>query len=661
MISLLADIIDAGLDVVRPLERLTPSAFAARYRDVNTKPFPGPWDNENGPYLIDVMDAGQERLERGLKGLILMKSAQGGGTDAIGINLKLWCMTYYPGPYLYLTARDDTAEELSRDRWDHVLATCEPLKKKRLDGKDKIAKKRFTDSTLQFAGARSPNNYISDPRRGVTFDEIDSILGELPDGSDVIATIDERMSMIRESGATFLHVLAHPTTKDRGAGELYYDLSDQRRGHVKCPHCGAWMAPKWEHVRVVPHPNQAEAEAAFDPSCYVFFAPCCGAECDESDRQKMILEVRQRSVLAPEVAATKRWIGVHFWQFFYRSMTVFNIAEKFVAAKIKQRSGDDSNMRTFYNKVLGDVFNAQEKDVTIEVLEKLAPPEGHSASFVRGTVPAEVQWLTAGQDSRLDELHWIVMGWGLVRDAGLPAAAPPALCGWLVDWGVLPGPRRLDPTRQTLRAGDLFVFDQVLYGQFWPSVDGALQHPVAQGLHDSGWQPAAVYEYCRAHHGVAFPSKGAAEDDRSKKPPVTWTGALKWKVGTEEATDPSLKRADLNTFHLKNAFFSLTEGEFITPAGVRRPRLTIPRDYEGLVLAHLASERLIRDERGRRKWVKRGANHWLDCAVMAYAVALNLHAAMPPETNTEAAIAAQASAREKVRERSPRKIRRHYR
>lgn len=624
-------------DAVRPLEEIVPSAWAARYRHVDGGPFPGQWLNDNAPYLVGWMDSVKECMDRDKKGVVGMKCAQAAGTEAMGVNAIGWLITYYPGPYLYLTAIDETAEELSRDRWVHVLNTCAPLKKKHLRGKshgEKILVKRFTDAKLVLSGSKSPNKYISNPYRGYVLDEHDSVMETLPDGADPLATLDKRRAAWGETGKTIGITLAHPTTIDRGAGKLWYNESDQRRCHVVCPHCEQWIAPSWSHIKASARAGQSAAQAERDPSCYAFACPgtterACGAIWSDSDRLSAIRVVEQRSTLPPEVAATKAWIGVHFWAFFLRSGgSVHNLAAEYVAA-----IDEPGKMRAFFNKTLGDVYEDKDQDVTLEAWQDLIPEEGSPGAYRVGTVPPEVQWLTAGQDSRLDELHWAVWGWGYVRSE----SSAPLLCGWLVDAGVLAGPRRIDKNRSTVDASDLFVFDQVLYSRTWDRVGGGLAVPVWQALHDSGMWHTAVYEYCRTKKGRGFPSRGGNDDDRSKAPACKWSDPPAWIIGTEKVTDPELRRADLNTYRLKCDLAGDVEKRFADSKGAKRSRLALPHDAGAIVdeqgvslLAHLSSERLIR-EKGRRRWTRRGPNHWWDCLVMARAAALNVAAAIENE------------------------------
>jgi phage terminase large subunit GpA-like protein len=252
------------------------------------------------------MDAVQEALAT-RRDLLVMKQAQGGVTDALGINVVAWLLVHHPGPILYLTNVDKTAEELVHDRWDSVIAQWEPLRKKNLaeqapgrkGAKDRLLVKRFTDAKLVLGGSRALSQFLSNPYAVVVFDELDSCQDEMGDGSDPIELVRRRMAAFAEARDVVMIAFAHPSERDRGAAKIYYEHSDQRRGHVVCPHCGSWVAPLWKHVRPFAREGQTQLQAERDPSCYALVAACCGVTLSNADRLKMIQRVEQRI----------RWLG----------------------------------------------------------------------------------------------------------------------------------------------------------------------------------------------------------------------------------------------------------------------------------------------------------------------------------------------------------------
>jgi phage terminase large subunit GpA-like protein len=301
------------------------------------------------------------------------------------------------------------------------------------------------------------------------------------------------------------------------------------------------------------------------------------------------------------------------------------------------------------NKDLGEPLDDSEQEAPIAAWESLL-----SGDYSLGEVPPEVQFLTSGQDSKLTDLHWSVWGWGLVRTA----AGVTLLCGWLVDAGVEPGPAMHDRARKGMDASDLAVFDGVIYDRFWPRRAGDGHLAVDQGLHDSGWQPAAVYDYARApgpQKGRAYPSKGAGEDSRSKAPLVRWVPSPTWRVTdargqVQVVTDATLQRADMNTYALKSDLLGWPTSRFAPAAGEPRARLVLPADTPPEMLQHLASERLVVDKDTKKKvWKKFGANHWLDTAIMAYAAAKQLEPHLEGKTRDEAVAGVQRADQDKNR------------
>lgn len=651
-----ADLFASAAEVLRPVQIVKPSVWVDGFRPVTFGPYAGTlWDNTISPYLIDVMDAAAEALAT-RRDLLVMKMAQGGVTDALGINVVAWLLVHHPGPILYLTNVDKTAEELVHDRWDSLLRTWEPLKKRHLSAqpgwakaKDRLLVKRFVDAKLALGGSRALSQFLSNPYAVVVFDELDSCQDEMGDGSDPIELVRRRMAAFAEARDVLMIAFAHPSERDRGAAKIYYEESDQRRGHVVCPHCGSWVAPLWKHVHVFPREGMTALQAERDPTCYELVAACCGARLSNADRLRMIQRVEQRSTLTPEEAAKKRWIGLHVWHLFSRRLGQVELLARSHVAGLD----NPGVKRVFVNKDLGEPLDDSEQEAPIAAWEALLVDD-----YSLGQVPAEVQFLTSGQDSKLTDLHWSVWGWGLVRTA----AGVTLLCGWLVDAGVEPGPAMHDRARKSMDASDLAVFDAVLYDRTWPRRAGGGHLAVDQGLHDSGWQPAAVYDYTRApgpQKGRAYPSKGAGEDSRSKAPLVRWVPSPTWRVTdargqVQVVTDASLQRADMNTYQLKNDLLGWPTSRFAPAVGEPRARLVLPSDTPPELLQHLASERLVVDQDTKKKaWKKFGANHWLDTAIMAYAAAKQLEPFLEGRTRAERLEAARSAPPPPPRRRTP--------
>lgn len=611
----IGDLLEAALEVTRPFPRMAPSEFASRFRVLKegTTARPGPWSNDVFPYLGPIMDAVEEAIESG-RNLILMKSAQGGGSEAI-INALCWLLTYYPGPALYLISKDELASEFGRDRFAPMCETCEPVARKHLSGKthgEKIQTKRFIDGKLVIAGGRSVLNLQSQPYRIVIIDEVDSLLDEMKDG-DPVKLAEVRTDAFSEFGPTIIIAFAHPSSKDRGAGKLYYGRSDRRRGFIVCPHCSGEFWLQWAHVKVLPQDGEDEAAAARNPDAYRYVTPCCAVELTDAQRLAAVRQVRQRTTLDPVEARRKKWIGLHFSQLYSKAL-------RWLADEYIQGLDDPSIAKVFRNKREGDVYEvAESENVDAEAWRAcitLPRWTNDPASYHRGEVPSEVAYLTAATDHNSTHLHWMVWGWGL-----LPARGGERVpCGWLIDWGEI----ERNPPVLSLEAVDLAQFDPLIYTRKWTRADG-LELKVSLGGHDSGWLPNGVYEYSRRRPKRAIPTKGGSSEEA---PLIRWGKPPVYLVNGIEVRDPELRFAVLNTFTAKRSLYGLVSRRFDlerdgAPPERDRWRLHLPIGTEDQVIEQLSNEYLAQEKK-RLVWKKRGPNHFADCAMQAFVLARNL-------------------------------------
>lgn len=646
-------LLEGAAEILRPIERLRPSAFAAEYRHLKpgTTHAPGRWSNEVFPFLVPVMDAVEEAITTGRRGVVAMKAGQIGGSEAI-INAVAWLKTYYPGPMLYLISKEETAREFGRERFGYLIDTCDPLRKRALRGRlegELVHTKRFVDGKLVVAGGRSVLNLETTPYRFVIIDEYDSLQDEILGRGDPLSNAEIRTDAYASLGASTLVIaFAHPTTKERGAGRLYYERSDQRRAFVKCVHCGDeknWLS--WEHVKVLPEGEESADAAARDPRRYHYVAPCCGAEISDGERSVMAARTVQHSTLPEAQARAAPWIGLHISQLYAANKPLLFLAEKWI-----EGLDEESRRRVFVNKRLGDTYEPAQRETTAEDWRGcIVVPrrEGDPEAYALGQVPPGVQFLTAGQDSRTVELHWSVWGWGLVRDAG----DFPHLCGWLVDCGVVE--REYTPT---IEAGDLAVFGGLIYDRGFARLGTDDVLYVRQGLHDSGWCPVAAYGYCLTQLGRAAPAKGASEDSASVAPPIRWGAPPTWRVGIQTVSDPRMRLALLNTYLLKESLFGLVGKRFDRGRGLgMATRIKLPADVPERFIAESSSEHLTQTKGRAWTWAARGPEHFSDCNIMAYAAALQLNPFLGGRTREDHVESqeqrAQADQRRRLAERQP--------
>jgi len=622
---------DAYAAAIEPPEDLSPSEFAEKHRvlhEVYCSERPGRWSNDVFPYQRHVMNAGAEAIRTGKRGVCLLKAGQGGGTDAM-ITLQCWLKVHLPGPQLFMTSTDYAAEEFGRERFWPIVHDMEPLRAKLLGGREAVSVLRFSDGKIQLCGGQSVFRLQSTPYRVVVLDELDSIDDNLAGAGDPLRLAEVRTDSF--TGQTLILAYAHPTTKDRGIGKLYFESSDQRRGFVTHA-CGAEFWLQWEHVKFT-DPT--------DPRTASYCCPACGAAISDGERVGMIQRMFYRSVLPPEVAARRRWIGLAMSQLYYPAKTILSIAERWVECQ-----EDENQKQVFQQKVLGEPIEHKVQDVKIESLRSLvvvSRRQNDPEYYGRGEVPKWVRFLTAGHDSKKTQLHYAIWGWGLRRSIDGNVHE----CGALIDWGIIP--RKFLPT---FEAAEFHVLDAPIYNKIYGSNTSDRTWMVKMCGHDIGYDPTQIplATYVRSWPGRAVMTKGAALTATSacNAPPVRPGNPLRFKGPDGEwVVDEGSKPLLVNTYMLKCQWFgwanpaSQIEVKDMTPAGqvgtMKVNRLLFPHDVDAEFLRQSANEELVKGERkGELVWHRKGPNHYADCNIGALACFHELGPFMKGQTAEEA-------------------------
>lgn len=637
-----ADLYRAYAAAVRPFEYCLPSEWAERYRVMTpslSPEAPGKWSNRYFPVLGPLMDAIAAAVDAGKIGVVIMKSAQGGGSAAVE-NVVGWFLDNYPGPGLYIHATQDMARQWGRDHFGSMIDGIPHWRAQEIPGRRAMLKLRCVKFSLTLAGGQSKFNYQSNPYRIVVIDEVDSVKDAFRDEGDPVKIAVQRTTSFR--GKTIIIAFAHPTTSERGAGELYYRDSDQQRAFVVCPHCKIERQLCWTEgtdrqageqvarVKSVPHERQTREDALADPTTYGLWCPC-GCEITDSQRwQTLAAGVVYRNTLAPEMAARMPWAGLHFSQLYYPNKTILKLAHEWVACL-----NNEDAKKVFIQKSLGECYEATvSKTSALDWRRLVSVPRfaGDPDCYERGEIPNEVQYLTAGVDSRGSEFHWIIWGWGLRRTASKATA----LCGWLIDWG---NPKRSnipkdDDDRFIFTEGDYWIFDMILFERQFQRRDGQYMR-IDLVCTDEGWAATqlAVHHYCRKHEMRARACKGMPATDKTRMPIFQPGKPYVYTYQGQTFKDESWLK--FNTYALKEMLFkAYVKGEFDVLGKTEKARkLTLPifrrEPDEDELVAHLSSESVKRQKNGSLAYVKHTENHWLDCTVYALGAMESLNAFAP--------------------------------
>ncbi len=587
----------AWLAGLAPDPALTVSEWADRHRVLSSRAASeaGPYRTARTPYMRAIMDA----LSPGnpARRVVFMKSAQVGATEG-GNNWIGFCIHRAPGPFLAVQPTVDLAKRLSQQRIDPLIEESPALRElvmpsRSRDSGNTILAKRFPGGQLILTGANSAVGLRSMPARWVFMDEVDAYPGDVDGEGDPIALAEARTNSFGHRSKIFL--ASTPTITGVSRIEREYQLSDQRRYHVPCPHCGVMQWLQFERLRW----EQGK------PETVKYVCEHCEEPIEERFKTHMMNEATGACWMATaddetrEKAEAAGLIGFHI-NGLYSPLGWLSWAA--IARKWEEAKGNEAALKTLKNTILGETWQesgeAPDWQRIYERRERWAP----------GKVPARGLFLTAGADVQKDRLEIDIWAWG----RGLES--------WLVDHIVIEGGPQ-DPAAW----GEL----SALLGQTWQHETGAHMQ-IGRIAVDTGYETAAVYSWSREQTaGQVMSIKGMEGFNRAS--PVTGPTFVDATIGGKRLRrGAKLWTIATSTFKSETYRFlrlprptdeELAEGQAF-PAGT----MHLPDWIDGEWVKQLTAEQLVtvKNRRGFTKleWQKtRERNEALDCRVYARAAA----------------------------------------
>jgi phage terminase large subunit GpA-like protein len=578
------EIVTEAMQAWRPPPKLSLSEWADEhfYLSPESSAEPGRW--RTIPYQKGIMDA---FTDPAVVQVSVMKSARVGWTKIVNA-LVGYSIHQDPCPILVVQPTVDDAKGYSKEEIAPMLRDCPALaqivfedaeENGPKDSGNTILHKKFPGGILSLVGANSGTGFRRVSRKRVLFDEVDGYPASAGSDGDQIKLGIKRTDFYwdRKIGAGSTPLIAGASRIER-----LFEEGDQRRYYVPCPACGH-MAPfvfQGDHGHAMTWP-EGEPEAAF------FTCQANGCVIEHKDKREMVERGEWRAAQPFNGRAS-----FHIWAAYSYSP---NASWGQLAAEFLEAKKNPETLKTFVNTVLGETWKERGEAPDWERLF------GRREQYEIGTVPEGVLFLTAGVDVQKDRFVYEVTGWGHGKES------------WSVDAGVLPG----DPSNEA----DWAVLDELLARTF-PARAGQ-EMPIRMLGVDSGYNTNAVYTWVRRHsmsRVIATKGVTTAKTLVGSPSPVDVTvrgkrfarGCKVWPVGVDVA------KSELYGF-LK---LSQPEDGAELPAGYCH----FPQ-YEQEFFKQLTAEHLVEsvDQRGfkRYEWQKIPGreNHWLDCRVIARAVA----------------------------------------
>jgi phage terminase large subunit GpA-like protein len=589
----------AWLAGLAPDPALTVSEWADRHRILSSRAASeaGPYRTARTPFMRAIMDALSPSSPA--QRVVFMKAAQVGATEA-GNNWIGFAMHRAPGPFLAVQPTVDLAKRLSQQRIDPLIEESPELRalvmpSRSRDSGNTILGKRFPGGQLILTGANSAVGLRSMPARWVFLDEVDAYPGDLDGEGDPIALAEARTISFGHRSKVFL--ASTPTIKGLSRIEREYEMSDQQRYHVPCPHCGGMQWLQFERLRwekgqpetaryICEHCDEPITErhktAMMDEASGACWMPTADAE--------TIANAKAAGVVGYHISGLYSPLGWLSWEEIARGW--------------EQAAGNDAAMKTLKNTVLGETW--QEKGEAPDWQRLYERRE----DWQLGMAPEGVLVLTGGADVQRDRIEIDIWGWG--RN----------LRSWLVDHIVIEG----DTARPEIWA-KLTEF----LNTTWPHEGGA-NMALARMAIDSGdgVTTDAVYSWVRSvGRGQVLAVKGVAGFDRST--PVdgptyveTTEGGRKLRRGVQLwKVAGAVFKSETYRFLRLNA---PTEEDIAAGSEWPTGYIHIPKGTPAEWMKQLTAEQLmtIKTRQGFQKleWQKsRDRNEALDCRVYARASA----------------------------------------
>lgn len=557
-----------------PPPRLTVSEFADREIIVTSGPLAGThWQTDFAPYQRGIMDVFSEP---GIEIAVIMGSSQWGKT-ACAVNLVAYHMRHDPCPIQVVTPTvDPMAKDFARNRLEPIIAASHALsevvsKKRAKDSSNTTLQKTYRGGSITIGGANSAASLAARSSRVLYLDEIDRYPAELPGEGNTLAIAMKRTTSYRRRKRI---MMTSSPTFDGAPIHTWFQRGDQRRYFVPCPGCGHMHPYEWANIKWT---NK-------DPETARLYCPVCDYAIDDAERVAILSRGEWRATNPNR--ANKRVASFHMWEAYSPMSSLAEIVGGFLAARVKQKAGDKSEMHTWENTTLGEPVTA-DVGKPLEADSLMQRREGSIEIDV--DVPAGACCLTMGVDTQDDRLELLVIGWG------------PGEESWLVHRETLPG--------DTSQPGPWRLLDGVLDRPFTHAC-GQQLFIQAACIDSGGHRTTLVYDYAEkkaARRVYAIIGRDGQRPIVSSPSPKRW--------GRDERQVP------LYTIGVDAAKVLLLDRLALTEKGAGFVHLPEADWCDAELAAQLTSEKLVlRYHKGQSSQVwkkKRARNEALDCFVYA--------------------------------------------
>lgn len=587
-------IAQARAAAMRPQPRLRPSEWAEGRIEVGH-------GSRRGPLVLDPFQRGllDVIVEPDVSEIVLMKGSQIGWTLIMAL-AEAYYLEAEPREILNYSETEQKLKAYYNNylmkliRGTGWLSDAVPGRQEWTDFRS------IGGGDMKLLTAVSPDAFRSYNAGRIFADEVDS--ASWNDGGDAVSQGD-KVGLLKDRGKEYddgwVYMGSTPTLKDHSRVARRYELGDQRRFFVACPHCGGEQFLEWggrETQHGVKWPED-------DPGAAFYVCRESGCVIEHSEKRAM-LERGEWRPTNPDAAPGHVSFHLSSLYSMQKKASWGALAQRFVHASHLAKTGDFGELQAFVNGSLGETWDPTRSDA-----KRAARLSDLSENLVlfEAEVPGWVRFLTAGVDtqSRDDGRFEVsVIGWG-------PGQRAAVIGHWILDEHPLEDPSAWHALEEFLR-------------RRFRLADGRAMQIVAACVDSGGHHAQQVVEFCGRHAARRwFAIRGYANRGAKRRPPL-------WP------RDPSKSRHggslyEIDTYLAKDALWDRLPRVPRAPGSIVYPMTPLEGavDHDDFYFQRLTRERpaLLKGGGGLTTWAgKYPDNEPWDCLVYAYAATHALRA-----------------------------------
>lgn len=385
----LSDLLDASLF---NLSTLKPSEWAEQHRVMTSdiSRFVGKFSYDRTPYLREIVDCLSPNHPARIAAVI--KGAQIGFNAGVIENGIAWIISQNPGPILFLSGHDDLVEE-AIGRIDQAIQTCglrdlirpNIIKRKNQKTGDTGRKKEFAGGSLVSGSASNHKMLRFRSTKFGFINDFEAAKAATKEAGATTKMIEKRFTSFGDTMKLIYD--SSPELKQNSNIEKVYLLGDQRKWHIPCPCCGAFITLEWT-VPLAHKPEEKggitwkldENNRLMDGSvgyicqqCGDFFTDSRKDELNLLGRWIPTAEPSQMGYYSYHISSLYAPAGMFDWAHYVRDYLEANPPD--APQKVAEH-------QSFVNLVLGQTFEATSEAPQANILQKF-----NIRSYEPGTVP----------------------------------------------------------------------------------------------------------------------------------------------------------------------------------------------------------------------------------------------------------------------------------